>query len=129
MGGHRRAEMCSLRRKKGVIASPSTSLSTHFLVPSFSSNGGRFDVGVRLEEKEPNLEPRDQEARDIIYRETEKTNKSRNFEEKRARKFKRRKNEKSKNNFCISNRPKMRTRISSSVRVFRRNVCHLGTPQ
>ena len=50
--------MCFLGRNKGVIASPLTNLGTNFLAPSFSSNGCRLDVGVRLEEEEPNLEPK-----------------------------------------------------------------------
>ena len=54
--------MCSLGRKKGVMASPSANVGTHFLAPSFGSKGGKFDVEVGLEEEEPDLEPRDFEV-------------------------------------------------------------------
>jgi hypothetical protein len=65
-GGHRGAEMCSLGWKKGVMDSPTANTGTYFLAPSFSSNGSRFNIGVGLEEEEPNLEPWDLEARDIV---------------------------------------------------------------
>ena len=48
------------------MASPDAKDGTHFLVPSFASSGGRFDVEVGLEEEEPDLEPRDFEVRDIV---------------------------------------------------------------
>jgi hypothetical protein len=49
--------MCSLGRKKGVMVSPTTNTGTHFLALSFSSNGGRFNIGVGLEEEELDMEP------------------------------------------------------------------------
>jgi hypothetical protein len=48
------------------MGSPSANTGTHFLAPSFSSNGGKFDIGVGLEEEEQDLEPRDFEVRDIV---------------------------------------------------------------
>ena len=59
-------QKCALGQKKGIMASPSANASTHFLAPSFVKSGGRFDAEVRLEEEEPNLEPRDFEVRDIV---------------------------------------------------------------
>ena len=46
--------------------SPAANTGTYFLAPSFSSNGSKFNIGVGLEEEEPNLEPWDLEARDIV---------------------------------------------------------------
>ena len=39
--------------------SPSANTGTHILAPSLSSSGDRFDIEVKLEEEEPDLEPQD----------------------------------------------------------------------
>jgi hypothetical protein len=96
MGGRRGVEMCSLGRKKEVMDSFAANIGTYFLAPNFSSNGSRFDIGVRLEEEEPDLEPRDHEARDIFQRKMKKGREVSDFWRKESKEMKRRESEESK---------------------------------
>ena len=78
--------MCSLGWKKGVMDSPGANTNTHILAPSFSSSGGRFDIEVRLEEEEPDLEPRDFKVRGIVGLKVEEKQRSFGFpKEERVR--------------------------------------------
>ena len=95
--------ICSLGRKNGVIFSPSASYGTHFLAPSFSSKGGKFNILDRVEEEESDLKPQDLEVWDMILEKRKKNFKGFQVFEEKEEKFQRARKWKDWNGHCVSN--------------------------